>query len=136
MSSAAWLALAAGLSVVLVAFVAMIVHFGATPYQAERSLAAQLADQGMPITGEVVALERQPGGEPFSVPVKLTVRYTDAAGSAQQTPLSVYIDQELLQGFMPGRPVHLRQDPRQPGRLAVDRRLSPTEIPASWRRHS
>jgi len=118
-----------------VGFVFLLVRGGAQPYRAERALAVRLAQDGRPAGAEVLRLDRQPGGDDlFAVPMKLAVRYADATGGKRYTDLHVYIDKELLANFMPGRTVHVRYDPEDPGRVAVDRALTPTEIPAEWRR--
>jgi len=116
-----------------IGFVAMIVRDNARPFDEERKLAAQLAQAGQPATARVLALDRQPGGRPYAAPMKVSLCYADADGCEQQAEVRVYIDSELLANFMPGQTVHVRYDRQHPGRIAIDRQLSPTEIPAAWR---
>ncbi|HYG45489.1 MAG TPA: DUF3592 domain-containing protein [Bordetella sp.] len=133
MGNAVWWVIGTVATVAFVAFVAMVVRETARPYEDERSLAARLAHTGQPVLAEVLALDRQPGGKPYAAPMKLGVRYADANGREQRADLRVYIDRELLAAFMPGKTIHVRYDANHPSRLAVDRQLSPTEIPATWR---
>jgi len=117
-----------------VVFVLLLVRTGAQPYREERVLASRLAQSGLPAPAEVLTLDRQPGGaDLFAVPMKLGVRYADAAGHERRTDLHVYIDNELLANFLPGKTVFLRYDPADPASIAVDRARTPTEIPAAWR---
>ena len=133
MSNAGWWVIGTVATVAFVAFVAMIVRDAARPYEDERSLAARLARSGQPALAEVLSLDRQPGGQLYAVPMKLALRYADTGGREQRADLRVYIDRELLATFMPGKTIHVRYDTNHPTRLAVDRDLSPTEIPAAWR---
>ncbi|GAB1577454.1 DUF3592 domain-containing protein [Bordetella petrii] len=133
MSNAGWWVIGTVAGLAFVAFVAMIVRDAARPYEDERSLAERLARTGQQALAEVLNLERQPGGDVYAVPMKLGLRYGDAHGRQQRVDLRVYIDRELLSAFMPGKIVHVRYDARHPSRIAVDRQLSPTEIPAAWR---
>ncbi|MCD0502838.1 DUF3592 domain-containing protein [Bordetella petrii] len=133
MGNAVWWVIGTVATLAFIAFVAMIVRDAARPYEDERSLAKRLATTGQLATAEVLALDRQPGGEPFAVPMKLGLRYADATGREQRADLKVYIDRELLSAFMPGKQIHVRYDVNHPSRLAVDRELSPTEISATWR---
>ena len=133
MSNMAWWAAGTIATAVFIGFVAMVVRENARLFDHERELAAELATAGQPAVAMVLALSRQPGGRPFALPVKLSLRFADAEGREQQADLRLHIDRELLAGFMPGQTVHVRYDRRQPARVAVDRRLTPTEIPAAWR---
>ncbi|MBO9357272.1 DUF3592 domain-containing protein [Bordetella petrii] len=133
MSPVAWWVAGTIATLLFVVFVAMIVRDNARPFEQERRLAAQLAQSGQPAMARVLALQRQPGGRPFAAPVKLDLGYADAQGHEQRAALRLYVDHELLAGFMPGQTVHVRYDRRHPERIAVDRALTPTEIPAAWR---
>ncbi|AWP73649.1 DUF3592 domain-containing protein [Bordetella bronchiseptica] len=134
MGSTAWWIAGTLATLAAVGLVALLVRGGARPYETERALAAQLARTGRPAQAEVLALDRQPGGELYAAPMKLALRYADAMGRARQAELHVYIDSELLVNFMPGQAIHVRFDPSDAARIAVDRERSPTEIPAAWRR--
>jgi len=120
-------------TLVFIGFVAMIVRDNARPFDEERRLAVELAQAGEPVVANVLALERQTGGRPFAAPMKLSLCYTDAGSCERHAELRAYIDPELLANFMPGKTVHLRYDRQHPARIAIDRQLSPTEIPAAWR---
>lgn len=133
MSNVGWWLAGTIATVVFIGFVAMIVRENARPFEQERKLAAQLAQTGQPAAATVLALERQPGGRPFALPVKLSLRFAGADGREQEADLRMYIDRELLAGFMPGQTVHVRYDRQHPARIAVDRQLTPTEVPAAWR---
>jgi len=133
MTNLAWWVAGTVATVLFVGFVAMIVRDNARLFDQERALAGQLAQSGQPAVATVLALERQPGGRPYAAPMKMRLRYADTHGREQTVELRLYIDRELLAGFMPGQAVHVRYDPQQPGSIAVDRELSPTDVPASWR---
>lgn len=133
MTQVAWWMAGTAATILFIGFVAMVVRDNARQFDRERELARELSQVGQPAVATVLALDRQPGGRPYAAPMKLTVRYADQHGHEQHAELRLYIDRELLATFMPGQAVHVRYDPQQPSRIAVDRSLTPTEIDAAWR---
>jgi hypothetical protein len=111
----------------------LIVSRSALPYTRERKLSGELAVAGLSVEAWIISIERKAGGNLYAEHFDMTVRYADAAGSEQQAIVQAAIDEELAANFVPGKTVHLRYDPADPARIAIDRSKTTTFIPAAWR---
>ncbi|MFJ2620640.1 hypothetical protein [Glutamicibacter sp. NPDC087344] len=98
------------------------------PVAEEQSRAERLAGAGLRVEGTVVSWARHPGGDDTAPNLRLLVQFL-LDEVPHQAELVAGIDRGLLSGFSPGSGVFLLVDPKDPGRVAIDRSRSFVKIP-------
>jgi hypothetical protein len=123
------------LTVLILALIGVLMFVKTAPQRREGIWATELADGGRCVAAEVVSLERKRmGGDDWTEPMKMALRYTDEASNEQHATVHAYITKELISNFTPGKTVYVRYDPANPERMAIDRERSPTRI--AWTTHA
>lgn len=99
-------------------------------FRAEQANYERLQVQGRPASAEVLALTRVSKGDIDSdITLRLRIATAEGEVAAHEQLLDVRVAHELVAGFMPGRHVQVLVDPADPSIVAIDRRVTPTDIP-------